>query len=64
MRKETNGQNKTLYSLRHTYAAIKLMVGKDIHTLVKQLGNSAQMIEQYYVKLTTTLAKRSLAYEQ
>lgn len=59
--KSTDGQNRTLYSLRHTYATLELLSGTDIHTLAKQLGNSAQMIEQYYSKLTATLAAEKLA---
>jgi integrase len=59
--KGTDGQNRTLYSLRHTYATQELLAGTDIHTLAKQLGNSAQMIEQYYSKLTATLAAERLA---
>jgi integrase len=59
--KGTDGQNRTLYSLRHTYATMELLAGTDIHTLAKQLGNSAQMIEQYYSKLTATLAAERLA---
>jgi len=57
----TDGQNRTLYSLRHTYATQELLAGTDIHTLARQLGNSAQMIEQYYSKLTATLAAERLA---
>jgi integrase len=56
-----DGQNRTLYSLRHTYATMELLAGVEIHTLAKQLGNSAQMIEQYYSKLTATLAAERLA---
>jgi len=59
--KSTDGQNRTLYSLRHTYATQELLAGTDIHTLARQLGNSAQMIEQYYSKLTATLAAERLA---
>ena len=59
--KGTDGQNRTLYSLRHTYATLELLAGTDIHTLAKQLGNSAQMIERYYSKLTATLAAAKLA---
>lgn len=59
--KENDGQNRTLYSLRHTYATQELLAGTDIHTLARQLGNSAQMIEQYYSKLTATLAAEKLA---
>jgi len=57
----TDGQNRTLYSLRHTYATQELLGGTDIHTLARQLGNSAQMIEKYYSKLTATLAAERLA---
>ena len=35
--------------------------GTDIHTLCKQLGNSAAMIERHYSKLTATLAAARLA---
>ena len=59
--KSTDGQNRTLYSLRHTYATQELLAGTDTHTLARQLGNSAQMIEQYYSKLTATLAAERLA---
>lgn len=59
--KGTDGQNRTLYSLRHTYATLELLAGTDIHTLAKQLGNSAQMIERYYSKLTATFAAERLA---
>jgi hypothetical protein len=39
----------------------KSLAGKEIYTLAKQLGSSAQMIEQYYSKLTATLAAEMLA---
>jgi integrase len=40
--KNEDGQNRTLYSLRHTYATFELLRGgTDIHTLSKQMGNSA-----------------------
>jgi integrase len=55
--KNSEGQNRTLYSLRHTYATLALLDGgTDIHTLSKQMGNSAAMIERHYSKLTATLA--------
>ncbi len=60
--KGESGQNRTLYSLRHTYATLELMGGAvDIHTLSKQLGNSAVMIERHYSKLTATMAADRLA---
>jgi integrase len=56
------GQNRTLYSLRHTYATLALLRNEvDIHTLSKQLGNSVAMIERYYSKLTATMAAERLA---
>jgi len=60
--KNTEGQTRTLYSLRHTYATFELLNNKtDIHTLSKQMGNSAQMIEKHYSKLTATMAADKLA---
>ena len=57
-----DGQNRTLYSLRHTYATLALLEGgTDIHTLSKQMGNSAAMIERHYSKLTATMAADRLA---
>lgn len=57
-----SGQHRTLYSLRHTYATFELLSGRvDIHTLAKQMGNSAAMIEKHYSKLTATMAARRLA---
>jgi integrase len=54
-------EKRTLYSLRHTYATLELLAGTDIHTLSKQMGNSAAMIERHYSKLTATMAADKLA---
>jgi integrase len=60
--KNEDGQTRTLYSLRHTYATFELLRGgTDIHTLSKQMGNSAAMIERHYSKLTATMAADRLA---
>ena len=60
--KNVDGQARTLYSLRHTYATFELLENKtDIHTLSKQMGNSAAMIERHYSKLTATMAADKLA---
>ena len=60
--KNTEGQTRTLYSLRHTYATLAMLKGEvDIHTLSKQMGNSAAMIEKHYSKLTATMAADKLA---
>ena len=56
------GAVRTLYLLRHTYATLALLEGSaDIHTLSKQMGNSAAMIERHYSKLTATMAADRLA---
>lgn len=58
----TTGQNRTLYSLRHTYAT-KMLVHKkmDIHTLAKQMGTSVAMIEAHYSKLTPLMKAEQIA---
>ena len=50
MRVDGGGQNRTLYSLRHTYATFALARGVDIHTLAMQMGTSVGMIERHYSK--------------
>ena len=58
---DANGQTRTLYSLRHTYATQELFAGTDIHTLAKQMGTSVLMLERHYSKLTATMAAEQLA---
>lgn len=53
--------NRTLYSLRHTYATFELLAGTDIHTLSKQMGTSVLMLERHYSKMTATMAAAKLA---
>jgi integrase len=61
LEKGEDGQNRTLYSIRHTYATLELLEkGTNIHTLSKQMGNSAAMIERHYSKLTATMAADKL----
>jgi integrase len=59
--KDTAGSDRTLYSLRHTYATLELLAGTDIHTLARQMGTSVMMLERHYSKLTATLAADKLA---
>ena len=59
--KDATGKNRTLYSLRHTYATFRLADGIDIHTLAKQMGTSVGMIERHYSKLTPMLSAERLA---
>ena len=52
------GQDRTLYSLRHTYATFALVNdGMDIHALAKQMGTSIGMIERHYSHLTPRMKK-------
>lgn len=46
---------RTLYSLRHTYATFALKDGIGHHELAKQMGTSTGMIDQYYSKITPEL---------
>ncbi len=57
----SSGQERTLYSLRHTYATMELLAGTDIHTLARQMGTSVAMLERHYSKLTATMAADRLA---
>jgi integrase len=50
--KESSGKNRTLYSLRHTYATFALQDGISIHTIARQMGTSVVMLEKHYSKLT------------
>lgn len=62
LKDSATGQNRTLYSLRHTYATLELIENKtDVHTLAKQMGTSIGMIEKHYSKLTATMAAEKLA---
>jgi integrase len=61
MRMDSGGQNRTLYSLRHTYATFALARGLDIHTLARQMGTSVGMIERHYSKLTPMMSAEKLA---
>ena len=55
------GQNRTLYSLRHTYATFALLNDcMDIHALAIQMGTSIGMIERHYSHLTPRLKKDML----
>ncbi len=55
------GRNRTLYSLRHTYATFALAAGVDIHTLARQMGTSIAMLEKHYSKITPMLSAEKLA---
>ena len=59
---EKAGINYNVIRLDETISTFELLEGNvDIHTLSKQMGNSAAMIEKHYSKLTPTLAAKKLA---
>ena len=56
------GQNRTLYSLRHTYATFALTLSRiDIHLLAKQMGTSIAMIERHYSHVIARMRAEDLA---
>ncbi|MBB1077828.1 phage integrase SAM-like domain-containing protein [Rhodoferax sp. 4810] len=58
------GNERTLYSLRHTYATyVMLNKGNDvsIHDLAKQMGTSVSMIEKHYSHLKPSMIADKLA---
>lgn len=62
LRDRRTEQNRTLYSLRHTYATMSLVHARvDIHTLAKQMGTSALMIERHYSHLQPRQRAQQLA---
>lgn len=62
---DKHDQRRTLYSLRHTYATMKLLGGLEIHTLANQMGTSVAMIEQHYSHIIPTLnADRIVSYKK
>lgn len=65
MLKDKFGDNRTLYSLRHTYATLAL-VGSNIsiHDLARQMGTSVAMIEQHYSHLTPAMKANVFAGER
>ena len=61
LERDGSGANRTLYSLRHTYATQELLSGTDIHTLARQMGTSVLMLERFYSKVSATLMAGDLA---
>jgi integrase len=55
------GHNRTLYSLRHTYATFQVIGGVDLHLLAKQMGTSIAMLEAHYSHLQPRLRAETLA---
>jgi integrase len=45
---DRDGNQRTAYSLRHTYICLRLMQGADIYQVAKNCRTSVEMIEKYY----------------
>ena len=48
LQKDSRGWNRTVYSLRHTYATFRLQNGTNVYWLKKNMGTSVIMIERHY----------------
>lgn len=48
LKEDREGQQRTAYSLRHTYICMRLMEGADIYQVAKNCRTSVEMIEKYY----------------
>lgn len=58
----SNGERRSLYSLRHTYATFAILYNKiDFHTLSKNMGTSIAMLERHYSHLQVIHRAKELA---
>ena len=48
MERDTNGNKRSIYSLRHTYATLRLENGTNVYWLKQNMGTSVTMIERHY----------------
>lgn len=48
LKKDREGQNRSFYSLRHTYVSMRLMEGADVYQIAKNCRTSVKMIEDFY----------------
>ena len=46
--RDTNGNERVLYSLRHTYASRRRFEGMSFDDLSVQMGTSVKMLEEHY----------------
>ncbi len=60
--KDPHGHDRTLYSIRHTYATLRLSDGElTTHQLSKQMGTSTAMMDKHYSHIETTMIAEQLA---
>jgi integrase len=62
--KDTHGLNRTIYSLRHTYATSRIEAGVDIYLIANNMGTSVAMIEKFYGHSTNVAMADELAKPQ
>ena len=48
LKHDREGNERTAYSLRHTYVCMRLMEGADIYQIAKNCRTSVEMIEKHY----------------
>jgi integrase len=59
---DKQGNHRTLYSLRHTYATMRLVKDKvPMHDIAKQMGTSIAMLEKHYSHLKPIMVAELLA---
>jgi integrase len=59
---DRDGNQRTAYSLRHTYIRLRLMEGADIYQIAKNCRTSVEMIEKYYASyLKNTLGAAAIS---
>jgi integrase len=50
---DKEGNRRTIYSLRHTYATFRLTEGVTVYTLARNMGTSVSMVERFYGQTRT-----------
>jgi integrase len=58
--KDSNGNERTPYSCRHTYATMRLLKGVTYEVLSKNMGTSYKMLEAHYSHTTPLLMRETL----
>jgi len=58
--KDTHGDVRTIYSLRHTYATFRLHNGVNHYTLARNMGTSVAMLEQHYGHTSNVVSAKEL----
>ncbi|WP_379553550.1 tyrosine-type recombinase/integrase [Qipengyuania sp. DGS5-3] len=58
--RDTFGDKRTVYSLRHTYATFRLQEGTNHYALAQNMGTSVSMLEKHYGHTTNVSAASEL----